>query len=195
MLLPFSIIPALLIALIQWRFSQLTGSLLLGYHALLQLVLTIVLSRLMADELGVALLFRHRLESLRPAGQLLLGLLVLLASGYLINECYVRWYEQGHYLASADALPVIWLSVGGHSLLWLIGWQGLRSLWQRPWHGKSLLVLVICSVTTALFLLLAHLTGWQWIDWVVAATFGTGLALLAIGFMLDAYWVMAEMEA
>lgn len=190
MLLHISLIPGILLMLIQWRFSQLTGSMLVGCQGLLQLVLIVVLSALMLEH---ALARSQKWMAWRTTGQLLQGLLILVCCGYIINESYVRWCE-GSPLASGEALPVVWLSVGGHWLLALALGAEMKRLWNDAWTNRSLRLLAYCSLITGLCLLVAHITGWLWLDWLVAAGFAVLLGLLGTGLMLDAYWSLAEAE-
>jgi divalent metal cation (Fe/Co/Zn/Cd) transporter len=190
MLLHISLIPGILLMLIQWRFSQLTGSMLVGCQGLLQLVLTILIFAVAFERARIA---PARWYAWRTTVQLILGLVMLVSAGYVINESYVRWCE-GAPLSSGDALPVVWLSIGGHWLLALALGRDMRRIWKDAWQNRSLRLLATCSLFTGLCLLVAHFTGWMWLDSLVAAGVAVVLGLLAAGFVLDAYWSMAEME-
>lgn len=166
-----------------WRVSVLTGSLLIFGQGLLLLGLVIFVSLLLVDQ-G---------RKWRFSLQFFNGFLILLLSGFLLNQSYIHWQESRTVL-TAEALPVIWLGFGG---LWLLSRLLLNRLFQvegeqEGRHGGRWLALL--SGGMAMAVVVVHFTGWVWLDTMLAAGMGLLVGVVAAGFTLDAYWQLVENE-
>jgi Co/Zn/Cd efflux system component len=165
------------------EFCRITSSVLLLGQGILQLALTIFLL----------------LWWLRPSYQWQLlaqffnSLLVLLLSGWLINQSYIHWQEEVTVL-TADALPVLLLSCAGLfflSRLFLYFNEDQRAFPQQKMLARLLPYL---SAGLAFMLLLTHFTGWYWLDNIVGGIMACILAVGAVFFLLDGYWNMLEFK-
>ncbi|MCB0638732.1 MAG: hypothetical protein KDC54_19015 [Lewinella sp.] len=174
-------LPALLLTLVFWRFSELTGSLLIFSQGLLLLAVVIFVSLILVDSAGK---WRFSLQFFN-------GFLILLLSGFLLNQSYIHWQESKTVI-TGQALPVIWLGFGG---LWvltrLLISRELNSgiALPRPSGGQ---LLALLSGGMAVAVLIVHWTGWVWLDTVLAAGMALLVGLVAAGFTLDAYWHLLE---
>lgn len=172
---------SVLLTLVQWQFSQRTGSVLVFSQGILQLILTIIL-----------LFFCLKpIRKWQLLAQLLNSFVILLLCGLLMSESYIRWQE-GSVVLTSEALPVIILGFGGLVLLSRLLLQfketslsqlGRRlASWWFPWLSGSL----------ALFLFITHLTGWFWLDLLVAFLTACLLGVVALFFLIDGYWNIME---
>ncbi len=174
-------IASLLLTLVQWQFCQRTGSVLIFGQGILQLILTIIL----------LVLCLKPIRKWQLLAQLLNSFFVLLLCGLLMNESYIRWQE-GSIVLTSEALPVVLLGFAGLVLLsrLLIQFKEEHfSLLSRRLTGS---LFPFLSGSLAVVLLITHVTGWYWLDIVVAFFTACLLGIVAIFFLLDGYWNIME---
>ncbi len=177
-------VPAVLLVLVQWRFSQLTGSVLVMGQGVLQLGITFGLLFVVLDTRWKWL----------GAFQFANSVLMLLLCGYLVNESYIHWQESQSIL-TAEALAVGLLGCSGLFLLSrLVAGKASAHL---SVFGRRIgtVLLPVLSTVIGTALVIIHMTGWSWLDPVIACATALLFGLVAIGFLLDAYWHLLEREA
>jgi hypothetical protein len=174
-------IAAILLALIQWQFSQRTGSVLVFGQGILQLILTVFL----------LFLCLKPIRKWRLLAQLLLSFIVLMLCGLLVSESYISWQE-GRAVLTSEALPVIVLGFGGlllvSRLLIRLKEESFSHLGRRlagTWFPRL-------SGVLAVVLFITHLTGWFWLDIIVAFMTAVIVAVVALFFLIDGYWNIME---
>lgn len=176
---------ALMLAAVQWQFCQLTGSDILFGQGLLQLVLTVIL----------LFIWIKPTRKWQLVGQFFNSFLVLLTCGWLVFESYIHYQEKSPILTS-EALPIILLSCGGmfllSRLLLLIADQE-----QFPLLGQKVagFIMPVLSGVLAFVCVLTHVTGWFWLDNLVACCLALTLGVISLFFLLDGYWNILETQA
>ncbi|WP_020538994.1 hypothetical protein [Lewinella cohaerens] len=174
-------IASILLTLVQWQFSQLTGSVLVFGQGILQLILTIIL-----------LFFCLKpIRKWQLLAQLLNSFFVLLLCGLLMNESYIRWQE-GSPVLTSEALPVIVLGFGGLILLSRLLIQFKEEHFSALSRRLTGSLFPVLSGSLAVVLLITHITGWYWLDIAVAFFTACLLGIVAIFFLLDGYWNIME---
>ena len=180
----FAGLPALFLIFIQWRFSQLTGSVLVLGQGVLQLGFTLGLFFVLLDSRWKWL----------GAIQLVNSVVIVLLCGYLINESYIHWQESRSIL-TAEALPVALL--GSSGLLLLSRLVAGKAAAHLSGFGRRIgtVVLPALSGLVGASMLVIHFTGWSWLDPIMAGATALLFGLVATGFLLDAYWHLIERES
>lgn len=176
-------IPAFLLVFTQWRLSQLTGSVLVMGQGVLLLSLLVALLLVMVDT-------RWRWHYV---AQLINSLIMVVLCGYLINESYIHWQEE-QLILTADALPVTLLGCGGPLLLSRLVFRGAGAGVSKLGKTLGTIILPLLSGGLAMAMLIIHFTGWEWLDSMAGASTAVIVGLIAIGFLLDAYWNLIEWD-
>lgn len=174
-------IPAFLLVFTQWRLSQLTGSILVFGQGVLLLSILVALLLVTVDT-------RWRWHYV---AQLINSLIMVCLCGYLINESYIHWQEE-QLILTADALPVTLLGCGGPLLLSRLVFRGAGAETSKLGRILGTIILPLLSGGLALAMLIIHFTGWEWLDVMAGASTAMVVGLIAIGFLLDAYWNLIE---
>ena len=174
-------IASISLTLVQWQFCQRTGSVLVFGQGILQLILTIIL-----------LFFCLKpIRKWQLLAQLLNSFFVLLLCGLLISESYIRWQE-GSVVLTSEALPVVVLGFGGLVLLSRLLIQFKEEHFSELSRRMTSSLFPFLSGSLAVVLLITHLTGWYWLDIVVAFFTACILGIVALFFLLDGYWNIME---
>lgn len=182
-LLIIFVLATVLSAFTYWQFAQFTGSMLVFGQGVLQLIVAMLLLQLWVKPT----------RKWQLLAQLLNSFFIFLLCGLLINESYIRWQEGGTVL-TAEALLTTILSFGGLILL--------CQLLARLTEGQAFasaqrltkIVLPAMSGGLAVVLLITHLTGWFWLDIVVAFLTAGMLGVVSLFFLIDGYWNIMEAD-
>ena len=174
-------IASISLTLVQWQFCQRTGSVLVFGQGILQLILTIILLFLCLEPI----------RKWQLLAQLLNSFFVLLLCGLLMSESYIRWQE-GRVVLTSEALPVVVLGFGGLVLLSRLLIQFKEEHFSELSRRLTGSLFPFLSGSLAVVLLITHLTGWYWLDIVVAFFTACILGIVALFFLLDGYWNIME---
>ena len=174
---------SVLSAITYWQFAQYTGSMLVFGQGVLQLIVAMLL----------LILWIKPARKWQLLAQLLNSFFVLLLCGLLMNESYIRWQEGGTVFTS-PALITTLLSFGALVLLCHL----LGRLSEGPddlsAHRLTSSLIPKLSGVLSLVLFITHLTGWFWLDIVMAFLTASLLGLVSLFFLIDGYWNIMEVD-
>jgi len=170
-----------LLILVQWQFSQLTGSVLIFGQGILQLVLTLIL----------ILRWVQPARKWQLLAQFFHSFFIILLCGLLISESYIRWQE-GITVLTNEALPILLLSFGGLLLLSRLFVHLSDGHFSQLGHRIACFAFPWLSGGLTVVLFITHFTGWFWLDNLVAGITACLLGLVALFFLLDGYWNILE---
>ncbi|MEZ4985497.1 MAG: hypothetical protein R2795_10745 [Saprospiraceae bacterium] len=173
----------LLLMVVQWQFYILTGSALILSQAILLLTVTVSL---------LVIGFTTD-EKWQLVVQFFNSFVVLLLCGLSISESYIRWQE-GVAPFTAAALPVVVLGFGGLVLLSRLLVNAAGNHYSQLEYRLTGLLLPALSGLMTVVLMIAHWTGWYWLDSLVASVIAFLIAIGALFFLLDGYWRLDEMK-
>ena len=184
LLLVVFILATALSAFTYWQFAQLTGSVLVFGQGVLHLIVGMML----------VLIWMRPARKWQFLAQLLNSVLVFLLCGLLISESYIRWQEGGAVLTSAALLTTL---LGFGALLLLCHLLYRLSDEPNDASTRRIFRFMVPTVSGALCLvtLITHLTGWFWLDVLVAFLTATVMGIVSLFFLLDSYWNIMDMKA
>ena len=178
------VVATVLSAFIYWQFAQFTGSMLVFGQGVLQLIVAMLLLQIWVKPT----------RKWQLLAQLLNSFFIFLLCGLLINESYIRW-EEGGTVLTAEALLTTVLSFGGLILLCqLLARLTTEGQAFTSAQRLSKIVLPALSGSLAFVLLITHLTGWFWLDIVVAFLTAGILGVVSLFFLIDGYWSIMEVD-
>lgn len=182
-LLTVFILATILSAFTYWQFAQFTGSMLVFGQGVLHLVVALLL---------LVIWIKPSLKW-QLLTQFLSSFFIFLLCGLLINESYIRWMEGGPVMTSAALLTTV---LGFGALLLLCRLLTRLSDGHDQTSGFVFFKSVLPRVSggLSLVLLITHLTGWFWLDILVAFFTAILLGVVALFFLIDGYWNIMEVE-
>ncbi len=177
------IVASVLSAILYWQFAQYTGSMLVFGQGVLQLIVAMLL----------LVLWIKPTRKWQLLAQFLNSFFVFLLCGLLINESYIRWQEGGTVVTSAALLTTV-LGFGALVLLCHLLGRLTEGPEDLSTHRLTSSLIPKLSGVLSLVLLITHLTGWFWLDIVMAFLTAILLGVVSLFFLIDGYWNIMEVD-